>query len=105
MHFSHFITAALTVATGANAYAVDAFSGPNCSGNKQYVNIWDNTCGTWMNGFQSIRVVYFGSGNQNAHICRATSCHECKKWNAVCTPPCLAGHELMNELSGRMCFF
>jgi hypothetical protein len=88
MHFSHFVTAALAVANGANAYAVDAFSGPNCTGNKQYVNIWDNTCGTWMNGFQSIRVVYFGSGNQNAHICRATSCHDCKKWNAVCTPPC-----------------
>lgn len=87
MHFPNLAVAALALATGASAFAVDTFSGPNCSGSSQYVNIWDNTCGSWMNGFQSFRVVYYGSGGQNAHICRQNTCNGCTKWRIdVCLP-------------------
>ncbi|KAH6679943.1 hypothetical protein F5X68DRAFT_234463 [Plectosphaerella plurivora] len=82
MQLSHLLSAALAAATGASAFALDTFSGPGCTGNKQYVNIYDNTCGTWMNGFQSYRVIYYGGSNQNAKICKASSCHTCFSYNA-----------------------
>lgn len=80
MHFTSLAVAALALASGASAFAVDAFQGPGCTGSSQYVNIWDNTCGSWMRGFQSFRVVYYGGGGQNGHFCRANTCDDCIKW-------------------------
>jgi hypothetical protein len=80
MRFYTFPLAALALATGTSAFVVDAYTGVECTGDVQSVNIWDNTCGNWMNTYRSFRLQHYGGKGQKAHFCRLNLCNECKRW-------------------------
>lgn len=82
----HLPLAALALATATSAYVIDTYSGQNCGGSVQSVNVWDNTCAGWMNDFWSIRVRGYGAGQQRAYICHNNGCHDCFDWWAVSEP-------------------
>lgn len=85
MHFTIVILAILALASSASAFVVEAFSGPQCTGGSpQRVNIWDNTCGSWMNDYQSVRLVHHGGRGQVAYFCHGY-CMDCRFWLAVST--------------------
>ncbi|KAH6684826.1 hypothetical protein F5X68DRAFT_241798 [Plectosphaerella plurivora] len=79
MRFAHFIVAILAVTMGATAFEVEAFASQDCEKHdyqnkprrnpRQTINIWDNTCGTWMHGYKSVRVKTLGGKDQIAHFC------------------------------------
>jgi hypothetical protein len=73
------ILALASLALTANAAVMTLYSGPDCTGTPQEdVNVWDNTCATWMNGFQSFKLTTPGGDNQfittySRNACAGTS--------------------------------
>ncbi|KAH7350055.1 hypothetical protein B0T11DRAFT_302209 [Plectosphaerella cucumerina] len=80
MRFYTLTLAALALACGTSAFVVDAYTGVECTGDVQSVNIWDNTCGNWMKTYRSFRLQHYGGKGQKAHFCRLNLCNECKRW-------------------------
>ncbi|ORY03673.1 hypothetical protein BCR34DRAFT_667357 [Clohesyomyces aquaticus] len=71
MYFSSPLTAlaaALTLATQGSAFVMDIYDSDNCSGPARSVNVWDNTCATWMGGFRSYAPRVYGGAHQKSYF-------------------------------------
>ncbi|KAF1849567.1 uncharacterized protein K460DRAFT_40 [Cucurbitaria berberidis CBS 394.84] len=71
MHFSTAVTAlatVLTLVTQGSSYVIDVYDSDNCSGGSREVNVWDNTCATWMGGFKSYKPKVYGGPHQKAYF-------------------------------------
>ena len=67
------IMAGLT-ATGS-AFVIDTFSDTNCGSAVQTgVNIWDNTCATWPEGFGSFKIRVWGGIHQRGYFFAPDNC-------------------------------
>jgi hypothetical protein len=66
--------AALTIS--GSAFVIDTYSGTGCDGNvvQTGVNIWDNTCATWPEGFRSYRIKVWGGSHQYAYFFAPDNC-------------------------------
>jgi hypothetical protein len=77
MRFS--ITSAVAVMAGltasGSAFVIDTYSGTNCGNVVQTgVNIWDNTCATWPEGFGSFRIRVWGGNHQHGYFFAPDNC-------------------------------
>ncbi|CAO2649199.1 Nn.00g101480.m01.CDS01 [Neocucurbitaria sp. VM-36] len=77
MRFS--ITSAVAIMVGltasGSAFVIDTFGGTNCDGVVETgVNIWDNTCATWPNGFRSFKITVWGGNHQMAYFFAPDNC-------------------------------
>lgn len=60
---------------GTTAFVIDTFGDSNCGqGNQNGVNIWDNTCATWPNGFKSFKITTWGGSHQMAYFFAPGNC-------------------------------
>lgn len=58
------------------AAIVSLYSGPDCTGDVQDdVNVWDTSCATWMNGFQSFIITTPGGDGQFLMAYSENSCY------------------------------
>ncbi|KAI4948588.1 hypothetical protein J4E91_006014 [Alternaria rosae] len=63
------------LAASGTAFVIDTFSGRDCGGNvQQNVNIWDNTCATWPEGFGSFKITTWGGSHQYAYFFAPDNC-------------------------------
>ena len=75
MHPKPTLLALLASALTANAAVMTLYSGPDCTGFTQTdVNIWDNTCATWISGFQSFMITTNGGLGQVISTYSPNSC-------------------------------
>ncbi|KAH6868503.1 hypothetical protein BKA58DRAFT_196056 [Alternaria rosae] len=77
MRFSATSTIAIMagLAASGTAFVIDTFSGRDCGGNvQQNVNIWDNTCATWPEGFGSFKITTWGGSHQYAYFFAPDNC-------------------------------
>ncbi|KAI4916226.1 hypothetical protein J4E85_010314 [Alternaria conjuncta] len=77
MRFSIASTTAVMVALAASgtAFVIDTFGDRHCGGNvQQTVNIWDDTCAAWPQGFGSFRITTWGGNHQFAYFFAPDSC-------------------------------
>lgn len=77
MQFSTTLTTlatALALASHAAAFDFDAYASSDCSGTSQEVNVWDNSCATWMNGFSSFIPRAYGAEHQKGYIFAPNNC-------------------------------
>ena len=66
---------ALASAITTNASVMTLYSGPDCTGTAQEgVNVYDNTCAAWANGFQSFILTSGGAGGQVISTYSPDSC-------------------------------
>ncbi|KAF2688320.1 hypothetical protein K458DRAFT_384504 [Lentithecium fluviatile CBS 122367] len=77
MRFS--VTSAIAIIAGltasGSAFVIDTFSGTNCDVVVQTgVNIWDNTCATWPEGFRSFKITVWGGSHQYAYFFAPDNC-------------------------------
>ncbi|KAK1235601.1 hypothetical protein PQX77_001166 [Marasmius sp. AFHP31] len=64
-----------SLTASSSAFVIDTFSGTNCDGPVQSgVNIWDNTCATWPEGFRSFRPKVWGGSHQMAYFFAPDNC-------------------------------
>ena len=76
MHFSKTVSLlTLGLAIPARAAMFIAYSGDNCSGDGQEVNVWDNTCCDWPNDFRSVRVTVYGGKGQRVSFDEGNVCY------------------------------
>ncbi|KAF2025390.1 hypothetical protein EK21DRAFT_116867 [Setomelanomma holmii] len=73
MHFS-LATVLFFSTTLTSAFVMDTFSGTKCDGTTQNVNVWDNTCATWPDGFKSFRITTWGGNHQKAYWFAPDNC-------------------------------
>jgi hypothetical protein len=69
MHFSTALTTlatALAVASKGSAFVMEIFDSVDCTGTSRHVNVYDNTCATWMGGFNSYLPKVYGGTHQRA---------------------------------------
>ena len=69
----------------ANAYTLEAFPEKGCNGTAQIVNVWDSTCATWHEPFNSYRAKYYGARQQRgtfygSHSCALTAKESVEFW-------------------------
>ncbi|KAJ9616071.1 hypothetical protein H2204_014112 [Knufia peltigerae] len=78
MHFTSLQNLALLslglTSTLGSAYVVQVYDDHDCTQNGREVNVWDNTCATWMGGFGSFEVKAYGSSGQKARFHVANNC-------------------------------
>jgi hypothetical protein len=77
MHLSITSTIAImaSLTASGSAFVIDTFSGTNCDNSVQKdVNIWDNTCATWPEGFKSFKITTWGGGRQKAYFFAPDGC-------------------------------
>jgi hypothetical protein len=72
-------TSTLIIMAGLTAsgsgFVINTFSGTNCGNTVQTdVNIWDNTCATWPNGFKSFKITTWGGSRQKAYFFAPDGC-------------------------------
>ncbi|KAF2274180.1 uncharacterized protein EI97DRAFT_444196 [Westerdykella ornata] len=77
MRFS--VTSAVTIVTGltasGSAFMIDTFDRQDCDGPVQSgVNILDNACAAWAEGFRSFKITGRGGNHQRAHFFAADNC-------------------------------
>jgi hypothetical protein len=66
-HFTSTAIAFLTLSSGAMSWKMRAFSGKDCTGSAQEVNVWDNTCRDQnIPATQSFRALNYGALLQRA---------------------------------------
>ncbi|KAH8722704.1 hypothetical protein GQ44DRAFT_711485 [Phaeosphaeriaceae sp. PMI808] len=58
----------LALASQSSAFVMDVYDSTDCSGGSRSVNVWDNTCATWMGGFKSFRPNTYGGNHQKAYF-------------------------------------
>jgi hypothetical protein len=71
MHFPSTLTTlatALAVTSQGSAFVMDVFNSEDCTGESRSVNVWDNTCATWMGGFKSFKPTTYGGIHQKAYF-------------------------------------
>jgi hypothetical protein len=73
------ITSSIAIMAGlaahGSAFVIDTFNGNNCDSVVQTgVNIWDNTCATWPDGFQSFRITVWGGSHQRGYFFADDNC-------------------------------
>lgn len=77
MQFSTTLTTlatALAFASQGSAFDFDAYSSTDCTGTPQEVNVWDNTCATWFNGFSSFIPKAYGGSHQEGYLFVPNNC-------------------------------
>lgn len=62
------MTAALALVSQSSAFVMDIYDSADCSGTARSVNVWDNTCATWMGGFQSYVPRVYGGPHQKSYF-------------------------------------
>ncbi|KAE8374168.1 hypothetical protein BDV26DRAFT_284490 [Aspergillus bertholletiae] len=63
------------LAASGSAFVIDTFSDTNCGDSVQTgVNIWDNTCATWPNGFRSFKITVWGGNRQYGYFFAPDNC-------------------------------
>lgn len=71
MHFSTTLTTlatAFALANQGSGFVMDVYDSDNCSGVARSVNVWDNTCATWMGGFRSYIPRVYGGPHQKSYF-------------------------------------
>jgi len=71
---------ALGLATQASAFVIITYSNEGCTGSTQEVNVYDNTCAGWMNGFKSYKPTYYGGSHQYATFWDNVNCAPGPLW-------------------------
>ncbi|GAD97688.1 predicted protein [Paecilomyces variotii No. 5] len=73
--------ALLSLGSGALSFKIRAFSGEDCSGDAQEVNVWDNTCrNTNVPATRSFRVLAYGAHRQRAAFYEGGQCIGGQQW-------------------------
>lgn len=82
MQLSYVLAAATVGLAGvSSAFVVECYRSGDCSGSSQHVNVYDNTCADWMDGFNSIKVAAYGGSHQKAFFCSRGGCGgSCKEF-------------------------
>jgi hypothetical protein len=47
---------------------MDVYNTNDCSGDFRSVNVWDNSCASWMGGFRSYKFWVYGGSHQSSHF-------------------------------------
>ena len=68
------LAAVISLTTPGSAFVMDIYNSKDCSGNARSVNVWDNTCATWMGGFQSYTARVYGGRHQKAYFFAPGNC-------------------------------
>ncbi|KAF2107085.1 hypothetical protein BDV96DRAFT_654173 [Lophiotrema nucula] len=63
-----------SLATTSSAFVMDVYDSNDCSGDARNVNVWDNTCATWMGGFKSYIPRVYGGTHQYAYFFAPSNC-------------------------------
>lgn len=63
-----------TLSATSSAFVMDTYSGENCGGTSQSVNVWDNTCATWPDAFKSFKINTWGGSHQKAWFFAPDNC-------------------------------
>ena len=58
------LTTALTFTAQGTAFIIDIYNSEDCSGDSRSVNVYDNTCASWMGGFASYVPRVYGGAHQ-----------------------------------------
>jgi len=58
----------------SSGYVIDVYNSKDCTGDARNVNVWDNTCATWMGGFQSYIPRVYGGTHQYAYFFAPNNC-------------------------------
>ena len=77
------VTAALGLSGQASPFVIQTYSKRNCTGLTQEVNIWDNSCGSWMMPFQSFKAKAYGGKHQQAYFYGGGGCLSTMYWGPV----------------------
>ncbi|KAF6831304.1 hypothetical protein CPLU01_06861 [Colletotrichum plurivorum] len=75
MHLGKTLAVSFYLVSGAVSYVVRVYADPNCNGNSQRINVWDNTCRS-NNVIQhkSFRVEHYGGNLQVATFRDGNTC-------------------------------
>lgn len=67
MHLGKTLAVSCYLISGAVSYVVRVYADPDCNGNNQRINVWDNTCRNQnVQSYRSFRVEHYGGNLQVA---------------------------------------
>lgn len=73
--------ALLSISSGAFSFKIRAFTGKDCSGKAQEINVWDNTCrNSDVLSARSFRVLSYGAHRQRAAFYDSAKCIGGQEW-------------------------
>lgn len=69
------LAAMAALSASSSAFVIDTFGDNGCGSSVQTgVNIWDNTCATWPEGFKSFKITTWGGPHQMAYFFAPGGC-------------------------------